>query len=143
MLVTSLDAKQLTKGLKLTNHQITRSNLDRVKHTWDIPLMMTDAGMEIIGDNQADADVMAWHCWEHDAAGDRIPAAGASSLCRRLFERVLSNVVTQPVAVADYLLARAVRFAPKDGYLVRGGVSIEVSASGFYFVRKLRHGLNL
>lgn len=133
-LIPTLDAAQVTKGLRLSGRKVELSDNGRMRVSWIIQDLDK---FEIIGNDQADADVVAWHCGSYDKAGNFLRPVPPDSFCGKFFTSVLANLGSSPNSVASTLL----RHAHENGGDARsriGNFSIETDGE-FFFVRRL-HG---
>lgn len=133
LLVSELDASVISKGLPLHSRESLKSGDGRKKQLWKIKGQ--DFGhFEVIGNNQKDADTVAWSCVDYDKAGNTIKETGKGSRCQTFFANVLRSVVDTPAEVAALLLTQSVRKAPRSAILVINDISIETDGQ-FYFIR--------
>lgn len=132
--IERLNATALTRGLPLYGRKMGQSDNGRKKQSWQISGFDTGATFEIIGNDQDDADVVAWHCAQYDDNGNRKPAAPGSK-CFVFFKRVLQGIFTSPDSIATELLARS----GSEGTTVSadyGDLRVETDGE-FYFIRRI------
>lgn len=134
LLINRLDAKVITRGLPISNPQMTKSGDGKVKKIWKIQGQQF-GHFEVIGNNQGNADVVAWSCSIFDKQGNSIPPTSPQHFCHRLFTKVLRNVVDHPEEIAKSLLSRAK--GPDHPVAIEqfGKISIETDGQ-FYFLRR-------
>lgn len=135
LLTNRISAASLIKGLPLKDRELTTSDNGRKRQRWAIVGANDFAKFEIIGDIQTDADLAGWNCAEYDGAGNLKSAATDESFCRKLFVIVLRNLLSEPEYVANDLLIKAKKIAPREAIYEIGDMSIETDGQ-YYFVRR-------
>lgn len=131
--ISTINASEIIRGVKLGKMESGESGNGRTRIRWS--LNERDK-LEIIGNDQSDADVVAWQCNTFDKAGKFLmPAEG--SVCFKFFESVLSNVVYSPRDVANSLIFKAV---PNENYAKISGNNILIETDGsLFFIRNEDH----
>lgn len=134
LLIDRIDAAKVIAGLPLSRHQVTESGNGRKKQQWKIK----DAGplgkLEIIGNNQSDADLIGWNCAQFDSAGNSISHVPPDMICHRFFVQVLGKFTSNPAALAEKLIVSAEKTKTTQSQRI-GDFSFE-TGEGFYFVRR-------
>lgn len=135
LLVTeTINAAKVVEGLPLTKHEVAKSANGRKRQRWVIEGV--DSGkIEIIGNDQADADQVSMHCLTFDKAGNAIPAVSAKSPCQQLFIKLLAKFTTTPESFAKRIIEDAVKTKLTETRQL-GSLSLE-SDGEFYAVRRL------
>lgn len=137
MPITTINASAIVKNLPIKNEQKTTSDNGRVKHVWDISGAEPDISkFEIIGNNQADADTVAWQCAEYDAAGAQVKLSKSDSVCYRFLVSVITNVTLAPDKVAEVLAVSSAAIQPTNTVFTIGEISIETDGK-FFAVRNI------
>lgn len=134
LLISRLDWKAITKNLPLADKKITKSGTGKTKQVWKIKGNQF-AQLEVIGNNQNDADSVGWNCSEFDRNGNQIKQFSPESFCYRFFVRVLANVVGKPDVLAKKLLAQATQIHPRAATETFGDITIETDGE-YYFLRR-------
>lgn len=129
-----LDHQTITSGLPLTALETTKSGNGRLKQRWQITGVSPHSSFEIIGNDQSDADTVAWNCREFDPSGNAIKPY--STRCLQVFQAVLGKLITSPEQAALNLLQEGATIAPRTAILQVGDLSIETDGE-FYFIRRL------
>jgi hypothetical protein len=132
LLADKLDAKVITRGLPISNAHTRKSGEGKVKKVWEI--QGQTGHFEIIGNDQSNADVVAWKCSEFDKQGKRISPSSPQHFCYRLFIKVLGSVVDRPEELARSLLSKAKGSDHPAAFEQLGKISIETDGQ-FYFLR--------
>lgn len=131
----SLDAGVLMKGLPLQGREVGESDNGRLRVRWKIRGARYSV-IEVIGDDQHDADTIGWQCQQFDKAGDRIEQ-GKDTFCGQFFIKVLSPLVTNAELIAGYLIDHAkMNTEGQSSVLTYGDLSIETDGR-FYFLRRI------
>jgi hypothetical protein len=130
-----IDASALVIGLPLSEKTVALSGNGRRRVTWKVSGTDALSSLEIIGNNQGDADHVGFSCAEFDAAGNSLPETRPGSLCRKLYGTLLSHFVTDGQQLADTLMAQAEKQKYTAGLII-GDFSFE-SYDGFNFVRRM------
>lgn len=132
-----IDGEAVVVGLPIDKRENTKSDNGRVKQTWRIIAddKQEYLKFEVIGDNQQDADLIAWNCEQFDKAGASISQVQESSFCHSFFINVLDRFVTNPELVTVGLLSKA---HETNGNVVHqvGDFSFETDGK-FYFIRRI------
>lgn len=132
-----MDADSLVKGLRLTGHQEMQSGDGRLKQRWYIAgLPEAQASLEIIGDNQKDADLLSGHCSEYNAQGSTVFPWPEQGACRQLLRGILTNTVNQPEELTNAMITKAAAAAPTAAVHSFKDLDVELSSDGFFFLRK-------
>lgn len=132
LLISTLNASQVTKGLRLSDKEVGKSDNGRIRVRWIIKELDT---FEIIGNNQSDADIVAWHCGSYDKAGNLLRPVPIGSFCGKFFSSVLTNIVSSPNSIAVTLLHQA-HVEGREVQQRIGGLSFETDGE-FFFVRRI------
>lgn len=121
----------------MRNHKQAKSDSGQKKQTWNLEGMDDfQGGIETIGNDQSNVESLAGQCTEFTAAGDKKWPWPHGSRCRSLFVTLLGNVVDKPDDLATYLIDQAQQQAPAAAVVKYEGVSIELSADTFFFIRR-------
>ena len=132
-IVDRIASTAVAEGLPLGKRSDTRSGDGRKKSVW--PINDLDFGkLEVIGNDQQDADLIAWNCVTFVASGEILPALPSSHFCHRLFVQVLGKFISTPDVIAKALLSEAARSRATAAHIV-GDFSIETDGE-FFFVRR-------
>lgn len=132
-----LDWEKLTKGLPLTKHKWLRSGNNRKKQWARIKTVPEYMGsIELIGNDQKDADLFGGNCNEFDKQGNSVWPWKKDGPCYTFFTKLMGNVSDTPEALRDFLIADATRKQPVTGELRRGDLSFELSRDSFFFIRR-------
>lgn len=132
-----MDADRLVKGLRLTGRQEMRSGDGRLKQRWYIAgLSEAQASLEVIGNNQQDADLLGGHCTEYNAQGDAVFPWPEQGACRRLLLGILANTVNHPDELTNAIIAEAAAAAPTAAVHSFKDLDVELASDGFFFLRK-------
>lgn len=128
---SQLDHERILTGLTLTTPSQDKSDNGRYRQRW----VIRDIDMlEIIGDNQNDADVIAWKCGEYDGSGNNVNPVPLQSFCGKFFIAILKNIVTDPDHLASSLLLETSE-TKQDAYWISEDISIETDGY-FYTIRR-------
>jgi hypothetical protein len=129
-----LNAGYVTEGLPLAEKKVGKSDNGRKRVRWSIP-GAEQGVVEIIGDMEDDADVVAWRCANYDEAGQMIwPMPG--NPCYDLSLKIYSKLIDKPEETLAALLSRA-KAKGGDAAVEYGPLRLEVDGH-FFFVRQLR-----
>lgn len=131
LIIDRIDASAITRGLQLSHEERGTSDNGRVRVRWTIKDLNR---LEIIGNDQADADLVGWSCSTYDGSGNYISPVPIDSPCGKFFESLLANVVSSPNDLAQKLLNRTHKTSG-DAIWVSGDFSIETNGQ-FFFVRR-------
>jgi hypothetical protein len=127
-----IDSRLIMKGLSIGKKEQGKSDNGRLRSRWKIN--GTEFGtVEIIGNNQADADLLGGSCSEFNKAGNEVWPWTKNSNCRKLFVKLMENTVDKPEQTAEFLIKNATQKAPQCGEIRIGDISIELSKEGGYF----------
>lgn len=132
-----LNADALLKGLSLTDPEQLQSGRGTKKHRWNIAgIDPAQASLEVIGNNQQDADLLGGHCTEYNVQGEAVFPWSEQGACRKLLHALLANTVNRPAALADDLIAAAAAAAPTAAVHSFKDLDVELASDGFFFLRK-------
>jgi hypothetical protein len=135
--VDVIDSSALRSGLGLIDRALGESGDGRMRVRWHLPASVGPANtpdrLEIIGNDQADADLVAWTCTSFDESGSFVRPT-PTSRCGKFFRSVLANIVTNPDDLTSALLARA-DDTRGTAYWISGDFSVETD-SQYYFIRR-------
>lgn len=134
LIINRLDAKAITRGLPISNPQMTKSGDGKVKKIWKIQGQQF-GHFEVIGNDQSNADVVAWSCSKFDKQGEWVFPSSPQHFCYRLFAKVLGNLVDRPEDLARSLLARAKGPDKPAAIQQVGRISVETDGQ-FCFLRR-------
>lgn len=132
-----LNADTLLKGLSLTNPEQLQSGRGTKKHRWNIVgIDPAQASLEVIGNNQQDADLLGGHCTEYSPQGNAVFPWTEQGACRRLLLGILANTVNRPDELTTAIIAAAVAAAPTAAVHSFQDINVELASDGFFFLRK-------
>jgi len=130
-IVDQLDANTVTHGLSISRKETGESDNGRVRVRWAIK---DNDQLEIVGDDQSDADLIAWHCGSYGAADNYLSPVPLDSFCGTFFKSLLTNIVSSPSEVASKLLTHADSI---KGTAIWSSGDFSVETDGqFFFVRR-------
>lgn len=135
--VDKIDSEVVIAGLPIDKHENAESDNGRVKQVWRIKAddKQDHLKLEVIGNNQADADLMAWNCAQFDAAGNYKDQSPKSSFCHTFFVKVLDRFVSNPDVLAESLLSKS-KGSAVNAIREIGNLSFETDGQ-YYFIRKI------
>jgi hypothetical protein len=135
--VDKIDSEVVIAGLPLDQHLNTESGNGRVKQTWRIIAddKQEYLKLEIIGNNQSDADLMAWNCAQFDSSGSYKDQTPESSFCHTLFVKVLDKFISNPETIAERLLNES-KVSKIRAIYETGDLSFETDGQ-YYFIRRI------
>lgn len=131
-----IDAARVIEGFPLTGRQVLKSGDGRKKQLWSIKGMETSA-IEIIGNDQSDADQVAMHCVTFDKNGNAVSPVPTSAPCHVLFVRLLGKFTATPDSFAKKLIEESMRSKQTEARRL-DDISLETDGE-FYAIRRLRH----
>lgn len=131
LLIQSLDAAKITQNLPITDITLGKSDNGRTRVRWTIHGV---SKFEIIGNDQSNADEVAWSCGTFDKQGSFITPVPINSFCGKFFVSVLSNVISSPKTTASALLKRAADVQPAMAHRQFGNIRIETDGT-YFFIR--------
>jgi hypothetical protein len=132
LITDKIDAKTVIAELPLTNHQVLKSGDGRKKQLWSIK-GYGYSRLEIIGDDQSDADQVGMNCATYDKNGKTVSPVDPSAPCHVLFVKLLAKFISTPEYLANGLLERAVH-SKRTADQTLDDFSFETDGQ-FYFVR--------
>jgi hypothetical protein len=109
LITDKIDAKKVIDGLPLINHEVLKSGNGRKKQLWSIKGYGEFSKLEIIGDDQSDADQVGMNCAVYDKNGKTVSPVAPSAPCHVMFVKLLSKFTSTPEAFAKMLLEEAVQ----------------------------------
>jgi hypothetical protein len=134
LLITDrIDSKKVTEGMPLVKSDVGKSGNGRVRHRW----VIKGHGMgrlEIIGNDQSDADLVGMHCVSYDKQGNGISPVPATARCHKLFVQLLSKFTSTPESFAKKLIEESAQSKATESRRL-DDFSLE-SDGEFYFVRR-------
>lgn len=95
------------------------------------------AGLEVIGNDRHDADVVAWNCSKYSADGNRESLKASNNACYDFFVAVVTKIVPDARQVVDRLILSSEKQA--EGMVTServSNLSIEIDY-GYFFVRNV------
>lgn len=128
---SQLDSKAIIAGLSLSAPSKDKSDNGRIRQRWTI--RDTDQ-LEIVGDNQNDADVIAWKCGEYDNSDNLVSPVPLQSFCGKLFIAILNNITSNSDDIANKLLLETSQ-TQTDASWTSEDISIETDGY-FYIIRR-------
>jgi len=136
LIVRQIDAVAVAAGLPFYGApKQTVGGNGRLKQVWQISGSDMNK-LEVIGNDQADADLVGWNCSDYNKAGDRIHPLDPASRCHKLFVQVLGKFVTEAPALASALIKEGVEINPRSASKEVGDFSFETDGE-YYFVRRI------
>jgi hypothetical protein len=135
LLVERIDAKVVTSGLPISGMSVDRSSNGQKRVTWKVAGAGPLGHLEIIGNDQSNADQVGFACAEFDAKGNLATQMREDSLCRKLYGVLLSHFVTDGPALATKLMEQAEQ-NKRTAALIVGDFSFD-TFEGFSFVRRI------
>lgn len=135
--VDKIDSEAVVLGLPVDLHEIVKSGNGKVKQVWRIVADDNQEYLkfEVIGDNQQDADLIAWNCEQFDKAGAAVSQVQESSFCHSFFINVLEKFLTNPELVTVGLLNK-VKESQANAIHEVGDFSFETDGR-YYFIRRI------
>lgn len=135
--VASINSEVVIVDLPLDQHLNTESGNGRVKQTWRIIAddKQEHLKLEVIGNNQADADLMAWSCVQFDSGGSYKDQTPKSSFCHTFFVKVLDKFISNPEAISERLMNET-KVSKIRAIYETGDLSFETNGE-FYFIRRI------
>jgi len=127
-----IDGKALSSMLSLYGRKESASGNGRVKTLWSIKGLKSGS-VEIIGNNQKDADQIGWQTPEFDTSGNYVKIT-SSTFTYRFFVKTLAYFVDKPNTLADELLIEADPKINKTASRCIGDLSFETDGI-YFFVR--------
>lgn len=135
LLVERIDAAVITGGLPISEMSIATNSNGRKRVTWKVAGAGPLGHLEIIGNDQSNADQVGFACEEFDDKGGAATNMRADSLCRKLYGVLLSHFVTDGPALATKLMEQAEQ-NKRAADLIVGDFSFD-TFEGFSFVRRI------
>lgn len=101
-----LNADAIVAGLPLKSKEKTTSGNGRLKYLWRIDGLDNElAKFEIIGNDQRDADTVAWNCSKYDAAGNRESLKANNNPCYAFFVSVVRKISPNAEQIVERLVS--------------------------------------
>lgn len=140
LLITErINAESISKEMPVADRKVLKSGDGRKKQSWSIKGV--DIGhIEIIGNDQSDADQAAMRCAAFDRHGNAASPVPEASACHRLFVKLLSGFTTTPERFAKNLIEESAKSGVTESRRL-GDLSFETDGT-FYFVRRWSRLLN-
>jgi hypothetical protein len=134
-LAERIDAAEVIHGLPISEMSVATSSNGRKRVTWKVAGGGPLGSLEIIGNDQSNADQVGLVCDEFDDKGGVATHMRADSLCRKLYGVLLSHFVTDGPALATKLMEQAEQ-NKRSAALIVGDFSFD-TFEGFSFVRRI------
>jgi len=129
-----IDASKVTEGMPITDHKILKSGDGRKKQLWSVQAM-GNSTIEIIGNDQSDADQVGLRCVTFDKSGNADSPLLPNAQCHKLFVKLLAKFTSVPDSFAQKLIEESIRSGKTESRRL-DDFSFETDGE-FYFVRRL------